>query len=34
MNLDVPTTFKTWTVMETLIAIMGFALSLVIYFAM
>ena len=32
MNLDVPTTFKTWTVMETLIALMGFALALGLYF--
>ncbi|MBB6096605.1 GntP family gluconate:H+ symporter [Deinobacterium chartae] len=27
MNMDVPTTFKTWTVMETLIGLVGFALA-------
>ncbi len=32
MNLDVPTTFKTWTVMETLIAVVGFTLALGLYF--
>ena len=31
MGLDVKTTFKTWTVMETLIAIIGFAIALGLY---
>ncbi|WP_034384175.1 GntP family permease [Deinococcus sp. YIM 77859] len=31
MNLDLPTTFKTWTVMETLIGVIGFALAWLVF---
>lgn len=31
MNLDIPTTFKTWTVMETLIGVIGFALAWLLF---
>ena len=31
MNMDVPTTFKTWTVMETLIGVVGFMFAALIF---
>ncbi|MFN3291774.1 MAG: gluconate permease, partial [Acinetobacter sp.] len=31
LNLDIPTTFKTWTVMETLIGVIGFAFAVLIF---
>ncbi|MPY65764.1 GntP family permease [Deinococcus sp. SDU3-2] len=31
MNLDIPTTFRTWTVMETLIGVIGFALAWLLF---
>ena len=31
LNMDVPTTLKTWTVNQTLIALIGFALSSVLF---
>lgn len=32
MGMDVPTTLKTWTVMETVIAVVGFGLALIIFY--
>lgn len=32
-NMDEKTTFKTWTVMETLIGLVGFTLALGIFYA-
>lgn len=33
MGMDVATTLKTWTVMETVIAVVGFGLALIIFYA-
>ena len=34
MNMDVPTTLRTWTVMETLIGVIGFVFAALLFFVL